>query len=221
MKTDKISNYPDLVKYRIKGIILPLIFTGIFEILLIIGIVILCIADMFINHFVFYLIIVCVAFIPIVMLKPFSFINDKNYVGKVEKIEYKELISEDRQIPVGHINGIGNLQDERSNEHIDCWQKIIINTDDNKKVIYDAKLDVGKTHQDEGIPVGSFEAKKYVVSSLLDYYKVGDEVEHFSGFYYNKKLNLNPNEKNICIVCGALNIPKDDVCANCGHSIVK
>ena len=121
----------------------------------------------------------------IVMLKPFSFINDKNYVGKVEKIEYKELISEDRQIPVGHINGIGNLQDERSNEHIDCWQKIIINTDDNKKVIYDAKLDVGKTHQDEGIPVGSFEAKKYVVSSLLDYYKVGDEIEHFSGFYYN------------------------------------
>ena len=79
METDKISNYPDLVKYRRKGIILPLIFTGIFEILLIIGIVILCITDMFINHFVFYLIIVCVAFIPIVMLKPFSFINDKNY----------------------------------------------------------------------------------------------------------------------------------------------
>lgn len=221
MKIDKISNYPDLVNYRRKGIVLPLIYTLVFEVILVAGIIVLCINDMFINHFVFYLIVFCIALIPIVMLKPFSFIRDKNYFGKVEKIEYKELISEDRQIPVGNINGIGNLQDERTNEHLDCWQRIIINTTENKEVVYDAKIDVGKTHQDEGIPIGSFAVKKHVISSLLDYYKVGDEIEHFSGFYYNKKLNLNPNEKNICIVCGALNLPKDDLCANCGHSIVK
>ncbi len=218
---NKISQYPDLLKYQRKGIFVPFILTGVFCAVLI-GIAVYLFAnDLLIHHPVFYIILCLVIFLPIFVFKPYSYFLDKDYKGKVEKIEYKELISNDTQIPVSYINGIGNLQDERTNEHMDCWQRITIKTDNGKSIIFDAKPDVGKTHQNEGIPVGSFAVKKYTVSSLLDYYNKGDEVEHIKGFAFNRKLNLKPDEKNLCIVCGTLNIPKDDHCHNCGYSIIK
>ncbi len=218
---DIISKYPDLVKYRKKGITVPIIFTAVFELILAVLIVALYFNNMIISHYVFYLILVVIALIPFIIFKPFSFLFDKDYKGKVEKVKYNEKLNKSSQIPVSYVTGIGDIQDYRDNEHMDCWQTISIETEDGIKVEYDAKPKIEKTHQDEGIPMASFGVKKYVVSSLLDYYEIGDEVEHYSGFAFNKKLNLKPNDKNICIVCGTLNSQKENTCKNCGHSIVK
>ncbi len=220
MKND-ISKYPDLVKYRRKGIIIPIVFTAIYELLFVALIVALFICNMFMYNTVFYLILAVVAIIPLFVFKPVNFLFDKTFSGKVISVNYNESLNKSSQIPVSYVTGIGDIQDHRDNEHMDCWQTISIETEDGIKVEYDAKPKIEKTHQDEGIPMASFGVKKYVVSSLIDYYKIGDEVEHYSGFAFNKKLNLKPNDKNICIVCGTLNSQKENTCKNCGHSIVK
>ena len=218
---DIISKYPDLVKYRKKGITVPIIFTAVFELILAVLIVALYFNNMIISHYVFYLILVVIALIPFIIFKPFSFLFDKDYKGKVEKVKYNEKLNKSSQIPVSYVTGIGDIQDHRDNEHMDCWQTITVKTDDGLEIEFDAKPQINTTHQDEGIPVASFQVKKYTVSSLLDYYKIGDEVEHYNGFAFNRKLNLKPNDKNICIVCGTLNIQSDNNCKCCGHSIVK
>ena len=221
MKNSIINQYPDLKKYRRNGILTPFLFTAIYEILFIVLIIFLNLNNLFVYSFLFYAILVIIGLLPIILFKPFNFLFDKDYKGKVEKIEYKELINSNSQIPVSYVNGIGDLQDERSTENMQCWQQILIKTSKGKTILYNAKPTIKETHQKEGIPMASFDVKNFSVSPLIDYYKIGDEIEHISGFRFNRKLNLKPNDKNICIVCGTLNQLKDDCCINCGHSIIK
>ena len=221
MKNSIINQYPDLKKYRRNGILTPFLFTAIYEILFIVLIIFLYLNNLILHSFLFFAILTMIGLLPIILFKPFNFLFDKDYEGKVEKIEYKELINNNFQIPVSYVNGIGDLQDERSTANMQCWQQILIKTSKERTILYNARTAITETHQSEGIPMASFQIKNYSVTPLIDYYKVGDEVEHISGFKFNRKLNLKPNDKNICIVCGTLNQSKDDRCINCGHSIIK
>ena len=211
MKIDKISNYPDLVKYRRKNIIVPIVFFIIYLIVILSFYLYCYLTGQYENHWVFYLIAIIILLVPIFVLKPFSFLFDKNYIGRIVDIKYKEVMSQTSS--TGASSKVLFTKDKL---------EIRIKTINNKVTDYEISNDY---LDDSGVMQGIYRGRgpttTHIKSHLIDYYKVGDEIEHFSGFYYNKKLNLNPNEKNICIVCGALNLPKDDLCANCGHSIVK
>ena len=208
MKND-ISKYPDLVKYRRRGIIIPIVFTAIYELLFVALIVALFICNMFMYNTVFYLILAVVAIIPLFVFKPFDFLFDTDYKGKIKKTEYKEEL--------GSTSKIANVR--RVFFFKECTDICIV-TDDEKEIVFSIIPDDSKMKEFTPNPgYGPF--KNHLKEPLIDYYKIGDEVEHYSGFSFNRKLNLKPNDKNICIVCGTLNSQKENTCKNCGHSIVK
>ena len=104
-----------------------------------------------------------------------------------------------------------------------------------KNIIYlNVKLDNGKHKriaiQDFGSKINDIGARYDQVSFAvpnagdvtkhLDDYSIGDRVYHFYGLkhYYVEKKNLALTE---CVVCGFKNKEENDVCVNCGHSLIK
>lgn len=206
---NKISQYPDLVKYQRKSILIPFVFTGI-SCAILIGLAIsLYINDLIIHHPVFYMILAVIILLPIFIFKPYYCFFDKSYIGKVVdvKCEQETLKS---TYKISRLSTIYT----RDVLHV----KVL--TEKCKEEEFSAHNDY---LEDSGVyqVTRQFYYDTHIKCDLDGYYNIGDEVEHIKGFDFNRKLNLKHDDKNICIVCGALNLQKDDNCHNCGYSIVK
>ncbi len=209
MKNSIINQYPDLKKYRRNGILTPFLFTAIYEILFIVLIIFLNLNNLFVYSFLFYAILVIIGLLPIILFKPFNFLFDKDYKGIIKSIKYKEEID-------ATSNVVNNNRVLFTKDRID----IQVMTSSEKCVSFFVTCDNSEMKNFQPYR-GYGLIKAHLKEPLIDYYKIGDEIEHISGFRFNRKLNLKPNDKNICIVCGTLNQSKDDCCINCGHSIIK
>ena len=84
----------------------------------------------------------------------------------------------------------------------------------NKTLIYcklNLKKDNGSTHW-LTLPPGA---------GPSSYYNVGDRVRHHKGFLYPEKFDKSKDDRCICVNCGTVNSMKNDVCAECGITLLK
>ena len=208
---NKISQYPDLLKYQRKGIFVPFILTGVFCAVLI-GIAVYLFANnLVIHHPVFYIILGLIILLPIFVFKPYSCFLDKDYKGKIVDVE---CIEENAKST--YIGSTSTLLSIYSKDVL----HIKVLTEKNKEIAFTVSNDYLEGSGAYQVTRQYFK-DTHIKCALDGYYNKGDEVEHIKGFAFNRKLNLKHDEKNLCIVCGTLNIPKDDRCHNCGYSIIK
>ncbi len=226
MENKTLRKYPDLIHYRRKNRIIPFVYSAIYYIVLGAVFVWCYFLGLYENHWLFYTIVTALILLPFVLFKPFSFLFEKDYKGRITKKEYSNEATDSE----GVSSGINRYRFEKEIvEHI-------ILLENGKSIDYSISNDsFDYSEKEMGVNFGNMKEAPFdfrkgmkfvqgyplVTSPLRDYYNLGDEVEHFAGFYYNRKLNLKHDEKNICIVCGTLNLSKDGNCINCGHSIVK
>lgn len=230
MKNQTLQKYPDLIKYRRKNIILPFVFCAVYYLVIIFAFYLIGVYE---KHFTLHKVfIVFVLLIPIVLFKPFSFLFERDYKGVITDKNFRNELASTTGMATG----------KSRNNFLKEVVEHTISSEKGKIVSYDISNDEFDTSLKEmNTNFGSWKESSFkmsekeirnigmkyeqgyplIMSPLRDYYNVGDEVEHFAGFYYDRKLNLKHNEKNICIVCGALNNSQDDNCINCGYSIIK
>ena len=55
----------------------------------------------------------------------------------------------------------------------------------------------------------------------IGYYKQGDEVVHYRGLKFCEKLDKRNDRHVICLYCGQLNLPENNTCRKCRHTVVK
>ncbi len=59
------------------------------------------------------------------------------------------------------------------------------------------------------------------VSTVYDYYSVGDKVRHHKGFLFYEKYDKSKNSQILCVACGTFNDMKNDFCRRCKVPLLK
>lgn len=220
MENKTLRKYPDLIHYRRKQRAIPIVICAIYYAVIITIFACCYVLGYYEKHIVFYLIIATLLVLPLFLFKPFSFVFEKSYRGIISDKKFVNAQAD--------TSTFGSSSAKyRYEKEIVCHS---IKLENGKSIRYDVSNDIyDASNQRMRLNFGSLNRDgtnfehgfPLITSALRDYYNIGDEVEHYAGFSYNRKTNLKQDEKNICIVCGALNLQKDDYCINCGHSLVK